>query len=118
MSEKNPSGITPVGYRVLVKPDALEKTTRGGIVIPETSREGHDRAQATGRVVAFGEFAYKEWPRRWVSTGDRVLFSKYGGTHLTGEDGELYRMLNDEQIVAKVSDSLDLSEVASRERVT
>ena len=116
MSAMNLSGITPVGYRVLVKPDALEEKTKGGIVIPTTMRDDHDRAQATGTVVALGEFAFKEWPVNWALTGDRVLFSKYGGIHLTGADGELYRLLNDEQITAKVSDKVDLSDVASRER--
>ena len=118
MSVTNPSGIYPAGYRVLVKPDPLEETTKGGIVIPATHREDHDRAQTTGRVVALGEFAFREWPRKWASVGDRVLFSKYGGVHLTGVDGQLYRMLNDEQIVATVRDQLDLSETATREKFT
>ena len=116
MSETNQSGIYPVGYRVLVKPDPVEEKTAGGIVIPETMREEHDRAQATGRLVAIGEWAWKDWQRRWASVGDRVLYSKYSGTHMIGDDGQVYRLLNDEAIVAKVSETLDLSEFAKREK--
>ena len=112
----NRSGIEPVGYRVLVKPDVLKETTPGGIVIPESLKEGHSMAQMTGRIVALGEFAWKEWPVRWAAVGDRVSFSKFGGIHMYGEDGELYRLLNDEQITAKVSDQLDLSEFKKREQ--
>jgi chaperonin GroES len=118
MSETNLSGIYPVGYRVLVKPDPIEQKTAGGIVIPDSLKEGHDRAQATGQVIALGEFAFKEWPRHWASVGDRVLFAKYGGIHMIGEDGESYRLLNDEQITAKISDELNLSEFAQREKFT
>ena len=62
MTEWNRSGVTPVGYRVLVKPDVLEQKTKGGIIIAETIREGQDRAQTTGTLVAVG-------PDAWAATG-------------------------------------------------
>lgn len=117
MSVKNTSGICPAGYRVLVKPDPVEERTAGGIVIPETSREEHSRAQATGRLVACGEWAWKDWRAPWAKAGDRVLYSKYSGVHMRGEDGQLYRLLNDEAITAVISETLDLSEFAKREKV-
>lgn len=115
-SSPNTSGIFPVGYRVLVKPDPLEEKTAGGIIIAEPIREQHDRAQATGRLVAVGAFAWKEWPAGWAKPGDRVLFDKYGGTHMTGEDGELYRLLNDQQVTAIVSEKVNLSDFRKREQ--
>lgn len=107
----NPSGYYPAGYRVLVKPDPIDKMTKGGIYIPETSRDDHGRAQTLGTVVAIGPFAWDKYPRRWAQPGDRVLFAKYGGLHLKGKDGVSYRMLNDEQITAVVDPEVKLSDV-------
>jgi chaperonin GroES len=115
MSVKNQSGIQPLGYRVLVRPDALEEKTKGGIVIAQTIKETHDRAQQTGILVAVGEGAWRDYAKPWAEVGQRVMFAKYGGAHLTGADGVLYRLLNDEQITATVADNVSLSEFAGRE---
>jgi chaperonin GroES len=116
MSVTNTSEIYPVGYRVLVKPDPIKEMTEGGILIPENQREDHTRAQATGIIVACGEFSYQDWPRHWVKAGDRVLYSKHAGTHLTGADGEHYRLLNDEQITCIIGPNIDLSDFGTREK--
>ncbi len=116
MSEaKNLSGITPLGYRVLVRPDALEEKTKGGIVIPLTERDKYDRAQQTGTLVVCGDAAWKDYAEPWAKAGDRVMFARYGGAHMTGADGVLYRLLNDEQITARVADGVSLGELAGRE---
>jgi chaperonin GroES len=112
----NTSGITPVGYRVLVKPDPIERTTSGGIVLPETAAEAHDRAQQTGILIALGPEAWKDYSACWASVGDRVMFARYGGVHLTGKDGVLYRMLNDEQITAVIEDGVSLSDLQLRKQ--
>ncbi|MBM3802795.1 MAG: co-chaperone GroES [Acidimicrobiia bacterium] len=113
--KKNASGISPLGYRVLVRPDALEERTKGGIVIPATEREKFDRAQQTGVLVAVGTTAWKEYAEPLASVGDRVVFARYGGAHMTGKDGVLYRLLNDEQVVASVDDGVALGELSGRE---
>lgn len=110
----NTSGIVPLGYRVLVKPDPIERKTQGGIVLPETAAEQHDRAQQTGRLVACGPEAWKDYAAPWAVPGDRVLYARHGGVHLTGADGATYRMLNDEQITAKVDDAVNLTDLMSR----
>jgi chaperonin GroES len=35
--------------------------------------------------------------------GERVVISKYGGTLLTGKDGQEYRLMNDEDVVGRVA---------------
>lgn len=116
MSEtRNTSGIMPLGYRVLVRPDAIEEKTKGGILIPEPERDKFDRAQQTGTLVAIGEFAWRDYLARWAKPGDRVVFARYGGAHMVGKDGVLYRMLNDEQVIAAVEPGVSLSDLQGRE---
>lgn len=99
------------GYRVLVKPDPLEKLSRGGIVLP-LDAFGYEVAQEYGTLVQIGPLAWKEANRRagmdleykWFNIGDRVLYSKYGGKLLVDEETEeKYVVLNDEDVLAKVS---------------
>lgn len=111
----NESGYYPAGYRVLVKPDPIDKTTKGGIYIPATSREQHGRAQTLGTLIAIGPFAWNDYPAAWAKPGARVLFAKYGGLHLRGKDGADYRMLNDEQITAVVDPEVKLSDIEIHE---
>ena len=112
----NASGVWPVGYRVLVKPDDVEQTTKGGIVIAETIREGHSNAQTTGRLVAAGPDCWREFQGKWAKVGDKVLFARHGGLLIHGMDGQDYRLLNDEQISAVVDFRFDNSEVANIEK--
>ena len=112
----NTSGILPLGQRVLVKPDPIEEKTEGGIVIPQDARQKHGGAQFVGTVIAVGEFAFDDWPAKWCAAGDRVLFARHQGQLLTGEDGEAYRILNDLQIICKVSDGVTVSDFKTRHR--
>ena len=111
----NLSGITPLGYRVLVKPDPIETTTDAGIVIPDTEAEKYNRASHTGTLVAVGEFAWEDSKAKWAAIGDRVLFGKYNGREVIGEDGEIYRLLNDVDIHAGVSETYKVSELYGRQ---
>ena len=104
-----------MGYRVLVKPDPIDKTTKGGIYIPPASRDDYGRAQTLGVLIALGEHAWDKFPTPWAKVGDRVLFAKYGGLHLRGKDGADYRMLNDEQVTAVVDSQVKLSDLEIHE---
>ena len=115
MTVKNQSGIKPVGYRVLVRPDPIDKMTKGGIYIPPSTLEQHSNAQTLGTLVEAGTDAWDKWPAKWAAPGDRVLFAKYGGLDLRGSDGEVYRLLNDQQITAVVSAKVKLSDLEVHE---
>ena len=80
--------IKPLEDRIVVKAVEAEQTTASGLVIPDTAKEKPQE----GEVLAVG-------PGRWnedgdervpmdVQVGDRVIYSKYGGTEVKygGED--------------------------------
>jgi len=87
-----------LGDHVLVRPDE-EETTRGGILLPDTARERPQR----GTVVAVGEGRRldngKLVPLE-VKVGDRVIFSKYGGTEVRDGDEECL-VLGIDSVLAK-----------------
>jgi len=104
----NNSGIRPMGYNVLVKPDDVEKTTKGGIILPETKLEKDEFGRMEGQLVAVSPmaFAFGDWPKdaQPPSVGDRVIFSRYAGSEVTGRDGCKYWLMKDESIVGVMTD--------------
>ncbi len=101
----NASGIRPVQYCVLVKPDDVEKTTKGGIILPDTKVEKDEFQRMEGTLVAASPmaFTFKDWPEDAKGlrprVGDRVIFARYNATELTGKDGAKYWLMKDEAIV-------------------
>jgi chaperonin GroES len=91
--------IEPLEDRVVVKPGEEEETTVSGIVIPDTAKEKPQE----GEVVAVGPGRFEDGNRvpMDVKTGDRVLYSKYGGTEVKVE-GEEYLVLSARDILAIV----------------
>ena len=88
--------------RVLVKPNAAEEKTAGGIIIPDTAKEKPQK----GKVIAVGKGKYGEQtgnliPIQW-KVGDTVMYSKYGGTEIT-VDGEDYLIMRASDILMKVN---------------
>ena len=79
--------LKPLGDRIVVQPIEQEEQTALGIFLPETAKEKPQQ----GRVVASGPGARKDTGERIpmdVKVGDKVVYSKYGGTEITvgGED--------------------------------
>src|SRR5918996_3747708 len=72
--------LEPLDDRVVVKPGEEEETTVSGIVIPDTSKEKPQE----GDVVAVGPGRFEDGARvpMDVKVGDRILYSKYGGTEV------------------------------------
>ena len=73
--------LKPLGDRVVVKALEAEETSRGGIVLPDSARErpqtGEVLAVGPGKTLDNGSVATLE-----VQVGDRVVYSKYGGTEI------------------------------------
>jgi chaperonin GroES len=92
-------GLKPLGDRVLVKVEESENALPSGLVIPDTAKEKSQE----GRVLAVGPGAYHDGQRiaMDVKEGDRVLFSKFGGTEVKFE-GEELMILNERDILAVV----------------
>lgn len=93
--------IKPLEDRVLVTIDEQEQTTASGLVIPDTAKEKPQQ----GTVVAVGPGKRSETTGELlelgVSAGDKVLFSKFGGTEVK-VGGEEYLILAARDILAIV----------------
>jgi len=79
--------IKPLEDRILVQPLDAEQTTASGLVIPDTAKEKPQE----GEVVAVGPGRIDDNGNRVpldVAVGDKVIYSKYGGTEVkySGED--------------------------------
>lgn len=103
---KNNSGINPTEYKVLVRPDEVKEKTKGGIILPEETRERDQFAAMTGTLVAVSPLAFTyandiEWaPADRPKPGDKVLYAKYAGAKVAGSDGNDYRIINDKDVAA------------------
>lgn len=98
--------ITPVEYRVLIKPFAVEETDpilkaakAAGIELPQDNRDREQMAQQKGVLIAKGGNAFSDWVGEKPLVGDTVMFAKYAGYNITSND-EVYRVINDKDISA------------------
>jgi chaperonin GroES len=92
--------IRPLNDRILVKRLESEEKTAGGIIIPDSAKE----KPAEGEVVAVGPGKMTDKGERVamdVKAGDRVLFSKYGGTDVK-IDGQDYLIMREDDILGVV----------------
>lgn len=92
--------IRPLNDRILIKRVEEEEKTKGGIIIPDSAKE----KPAEGIVVAVGLGKHNDKGERValeVKAGDRVLFSKYGGTDVKLE-GEDHLIMREDDILAIV----------------
>jgi len=92
--------VRPLHDKVLIQRLDSEETTKGGIIIPDSAKEKPQE----GKVVAVGNGRFLEdgsiKPLE-VKKGDKILFSKYGGTEIS-IDGESYLILSEEEILAVI----------------
>ena len=87
--------LRPLHDRVIVKRVEEERTTPGGIVIPDSATEKPIR----GEVVAVGNGKILEDGSKReldIKVGDKVLFGKYSGTEVKVEGEELLVMREDD----------------------
>ena len=89
--------IRPLQDRIIVKRLEEETKTKGGIIIPDSAKE----KPIEGKVVACGKGKVTEDGKVLpldVKVGDKVLFSKYGGTEVK-VDGEEYLIMREDDIL-------------------
>ena len=93
--------ITPLEDRIVVKSLEAEQTTASGLVIPDTAKEKPQE----GEVLAVGPGRFNDnGPERVpldVKVGDKVIFSKYGGTEVK-HGGEELLILSARDVLAIV----------------
>jgi chaperonin GroES len=95
--------IRPLHDRLIVKREAEERKSPGGIVIPDTATEkptfGKVIAVGKGKVLENGEVRSPD-----VKIGDKILFGKYSGTDVK-VDGEELVVMREEDVMAVVETS-------------
>jgi chaperonin GroES len=90
--------IRPLHDRVIVKRLEEERTSPGGIVIPDSAAE----KPSQGKVIAIGKGKILEdgtVRALDVKVGDKILFGKYSGTEVK-VDGDDLLVMREEDIMA------------------
>jgi len=87
--------IRPLHDRVIIRRLEEERTSAGGIVIPDTAAEKPDQGEVVavgnGKILENGDVRPLD-----LKVGDRVLFGKYSGTSVKLEGEELLVMREDD----------------------
>ena len=93
--------IKPLEDRIVVKPLVAETTTASGLVIPDSAKEKPQE----GEVLAIGPGPIDDKGNRVpldVAVGDKVIYSKYGGTEVKYA-GEEFLILSARDVLAVVA---------------
>lgn len=93
--------IKPLEDRIVVRQVEAEQTTASGLVIPDTAKEKPQE----GEVVAVGPGRVAENGSRVpvdVEVGDKVIYSKYGGTEVKYAGAE-YLVLSARDVLAVIA---------------
>ena len=92
--------IRPLHDRVIVKRVEEDKTSPGGIVIPDSATEkpiqGEVIAVGRGKLLDSGELSKLD-----LKKGDRVLFGKYSGTEVN-VGGDEYLVMREDDIMGVI----------------
>ena len=92
--------LRPLSDRILVERVDEDEKTKGGIIIPDTAKEkpaeGKIVASGNGRIGEDGQLLPMD-----VKVGDRILFSKYGGTDVK-IDGIDYLILRQDDVLGVI----------------
>ncbi len=91
---------------MLVSPIKVDEKTKGGIILPDETKERDQFAQMQGTLVAASPLAFTyadkdEWgDAEKPKPGDKVMFARYAGAAVKGMDGADYRLIADKDISA------------------
>lgn len=93
--------LKPLEDKIVIEAGVAETTTASGLVIPDAAKEKPQE----GTVVAVGPGRVDDGGNRIavdVNEGDRVIYSKYGGTEIKHE-GKDYLILSARDILAIIA---------------
>jgi chaperonin GroES len=109
--KEEPKLPKPTGWRMLVLPFKMKETTKGGLVLAETTLERQQVASQVGLVMAMGPQCYKDKERYpegpWCKEKDWVMFARYAGSRIKIDGGEM-RLLNDDEVLATIDSPEDI----------
>ena len=98
----NVKELKPLGDRVLIEPIFEEEKSKGGILLPDTVSK--EKPQV-GEVLAIGPGVISKEGKiipMTVKKGDKVVYAKYSGTDIKGDNDEDYLILSEKDILAIV----------------
>ena len=95
------------GFHVLVRPVSVKETTKGGIIIPNSTREDMSYLTTVGKVIKLGSLAYNDtdkFPKGpWCKEGDYICYAKHAGQKIQYKEVKMI-LLYDDQVIMKVQD--------------
>jgi co-chaperonin GroES (HSP10) len=104
----NACGWRPVTDHVLVLPDQPMRRSKAGVIIPDNITERRAAAAESGIMIAAGPDAFiwnadrtRKLEHAGNLVGQRIVFNRYAGINLSGDDGQLYMMMVDRSIVGE-----------------
>ena len=101
----------PTGWRILILPYRGRGKTEGGILLPDKLVDESQISTQVGYVLKVGPLAYKDSEKfpagPWCVEKDWVMFARYAGSRFKIDGGEV-RILNDDEILAKIMDPEDV----------
>ena len=105
---------SPTGWRILILPYRGKGKTEGGIFLPDDVQEKSQIGTQAGYVLKVGPLAYQDTEKfpsgPWCKEKDWVMFARYAGSRFTIDGGEV-RILNDDEILAKIIDPEDIHHI-------
>ena len=101
----------PTGWRLLLLPVRLQEKTKGGVYLTDDTIHMAQIAGHVCKVLKVGPSAYRDKDRfpdgPWCKEGDWVVITKYAGSRLYIDGGEL-RVVNDDEVIAQVDDPMSI----------
>ena len=101
----------PTGYRITLFPLKLDSKTKSGIILTDDTVQESQLTTNICKVLKVGPDAYKDKEKfptgPWCKTDDWVLITRYAGSRIRIDGGEL-RIINDDEILAVIDDPRDI----------
>lgn len=105
--------IKPAGHYILIKPEALEKVSVGGIILNDDMVNRENTAKVRGELVAVGKNAWAAFDdgEPWAHVGDKVYFKRHVSDKVEdmndlneAGDPQTYFLMSDENLLAVIED--------------
>ena len=101
----------PSGWRMVLFPLKLQGKTKGGVLLTDDTVTESQVTTNICKVLKMGPECYKDKDKfpsgPWCKEGDWVLITRYAGSRIRIDGGEL-RIINDDEILAVVDDPRDI----------
>jgi len=87
------------GYTVLVRPISVKEKTKGGIILPDSTKSDMAYLTTVGRVLKVGSAAYQDskfGDTPWCKEGDYVCYGKHAGNKFLYKGVQLLLTFDDD----------------------